>query len=77
MMYHGPLPEGVWVVATLSHHNGLAVQGNASRELAAEVALAASLGWITTVDPNGQAYGRIWRITVAGLTALHNKDLMK
>lgn len=56
---------------------GLHVQGNFARAYAAEVALAASLGWITTVDPNGQAYGRVWHITVAGLTALNNKELMK
>lgn len=77
MIYHGPLPPHIWLVATQAHEQGISVQSNFARAFAHEVALAASLGWITTVDPNGQAYGRIWRITVAGLTALNNKDLMK
>lgn len=60
-----------------AHERGVAVQSNFARALSPQVALAASLGWITTVDPGGRTYSRIWRITVAGLTALNNKDLMK
>lgn len=77
MIYHGPLPPNIWLVVTYAHEQGIAVQSNFARAFSAEVALAASLGWITTVDPGGQTFGRIWRITIAGLTALNNKDLMK
>ena len=77
MLYHGALPEEIWEVLTVAHEGGISVQSNLARVFSIEVALAASLGWITSVDPNGQAYSRIWRITVAGLTALNNKDLMR
>lgn len=56
--------------------SGVSIQGDFARTNAEDMALAASLGWISTVDPNGLAYRRQWRITVAGLSALHNKELM-
>ena len=77
VLYHGPLPPEIWLVVSEAYEGGFAVQSNFSRIYALEVALAASLGWITTVDPTGQTYSRVWRITVAGLTALNNKDIMK
>lgn len=38
------------------------------------VALAASLGWLTTISPDGQTYTRQWRLTAAGLQALYQKE---
>lgn len=75
--YHGPLPDEMWPVLTQAHECGIAVQSNFARAYSPEVALAASLGWVSTVTPDGQAYSRMWRITVAGLSALHNKELMR
>lgn len=75
--YHGPLPDSIWLTMLKVWTSPVAIQGDFARSNAEDVALAASLGWISTVDPNGLAYRRSWRITVSGLSALHNKELMQ
>jgi hypothetical protein len=50
------------------------LQGDFSRALAPEVALAASLGFISTIDLDGKAYRKQWHITNAGLVALEHKE---
>ena len=52
----------------------LAIQSNTGRRDADIVAMAASLGLITTqIRPN--AFGREWRITNKGLLLLNEEDL--
>lgn len=41
------------------------------------VALAASLGWITTISPDGAQHSRRWHVTQEGLNALSHKHLME
>lgn len=76
--FRAVIPEGLWVVLEAAHTNGgLSVQSDFSRHHSLEVALAASLGWLTTIATDGQTYGRRWLITVPGLEALTNKEHLK
>lgn len=75
--YHGPIPAGLWDVLSQAHEGGISVQSNFARSYSLEVALAASLGWVSTITPTGLAYSRVWRITMAGLSALQHKELMR
>lgn len=75
MTFTGPLPDDTWPV--LKHAwkwGGIALQSNFARQHATTVALMASQGWLSTIDPDGTAYRGHWRLTQAGLTALGNKE---
>lgn len=72
--YVGPLPDQIWEVVATAYATPLAVSGNYAREHAVFVALAASLGWITNVAPDGRAYSRTWSVTHEGILALQHKD---
>lgn len=48
---------------------GIPTKGNLARELADQVASAASRGWITTQIAPAE-FGRVWLLTTAGL-AVH------
>ena len=74
--YSGPLPPAVWEVLTRAHTQGIAIQSNHARFYAVELALLASIGWVSTVSPDGRAYSTRWLITPAGITALTNKEHM-
>ncbi len=74
MIYHGPLTDELWLVLKTAWKSGISLQSDFARQNAMEVALAASCGWLSTVDPDGKAYRRQWRITASGITALQNKD---
>lgn len=76
MNYRGDLPDTIWAVLTLAWQHGIATQGDWARALAVDVALAASCGFISSIDPSGNSYGNRWRITAAGLHALQHKDYM-
>lgn len=73
--YHGPLPADIWLVLHLAWEIGMATQGDWARKFHTEVALGASLGWLSNVTPEGDQYTNRWRTTVAGLTVLQNKEL--
>ena len=60
-----PLLSTVREVVSQAYLEGIAVQSNTARSCAAEVACAASLGFITTKLPDG--FGRRWRVTPKGL----------
>lgn len=51
----------------------ITTKSDLSRHYADEIAEAASRGWITTeiLRPRDNDYGRQWRMTAAGITALH------
>lgn len=74
IFYQGPLPDGLWEVLEATLQGGLALQGDFTRALSPEVALAASLGYISVIDTNGLAYRPKWHITNAGLSALENRE---
>lgn len=73
-MYIGPLPEGIWDILQNIWVAPLGISGDRSRHYALEIGLLASMGWISTVSPDGRTFGRTWHITAAGVTALENKE---
>lgn len=58
-----------WNVLREAWREPFYVSSNFAREFSVEVALAASLGFISTVSPSGNSYGRTWHITAAGIAA--------
>jgi hypothetical protein len=68
--YSGDYPPQLWAVLSIAHDRFVSVQGDWARALAPEVALAASLGWLSNILPDRETYDNKWRITPAGLTAL-------
>lgn len=73
--YKGALPAGLWKVLDTAHEKGgISVQGDYARSNSTCLALAASLGWVSTISPDLTEYGKVWRVTVAGLSALQNKE---
>lgn len=70
--YSGDYPPQLWLVLKLAHDRYISVQGDWARALAAEVALAASLGWLSNILPDRETYDNKWRTTPAGLTALYD-----
>lgn len=68
--YRGEYPPQLWAVLSICHERYISIQSDWARALAPEVALAASLGWVSNIDPDGLHYTKQWRITPAGLTAL-------
>ena len=73
--YFGPMPDEVWGVMDRAWFDPPSISSNYARENAQVLALAASLGWITIVAPDGKSLSRSWHVTVAGLTAYRNKEL--
>lgn len=73
--YHGDYPEPLFEILEAAHEvGGISIQSDLARAHALYVALAASIGWLSTVDPEGYQFGGRWRLTPAGLTALYNKE---
>lgn len=72
--YFGPIEEDIWSV--LSHCLGSpqAVASNFARTYASAFALAASMGWLSVVEPDGQSYTRSWKVTPEGAFALRNRE---
>lgn len=68
--YRGDYPDQLWAVLMIAHERYISVSGDWARALAPEVALAASLGWLSNIAPDGASYSNKWRITVPGLMAL-------
>lgn len=50
--------------------NPFALSSNFARSYTKMVALAASLGWLSSIRPDGHDYDTSWHLTAAGLTAL-------
>ncbi len=71
--YSGNIPDELWEVLEETLHSGLPLQGDYTRSNALLVALAASLGYITTIRVTGEEYGTRWYITGSGLAALEQR----
>lgn len=76
LSYLGHLPEGLWDVLTVAWEANISIQGDFARSHASEVALAASLGWLSNISPDGLTFSRHWRITAPGLTAIKHKEFL-
>lgn len=68
--YYGPIPSGVWLVIRRAYEGGISASSNFAREQSTDLALAASLGWVSTISLDGLTYGRVWNATVEGIVAL-------
>lgn len=58
-------------IVYVAHVGGFTVSSDLARAEAGWVAMAATLGFITTREPDG-SYGRTWFVTKAGLDYLDN-----
>lgn len=67
--YTGKLPSAVWRIVQLAWEAGIAVSSNMARELSSEIALAASIGWISTISLDGRKHHRTWNVTAEGVIA--------
>lgn len=53
------------------------ISSNYARARAPFIAMAASLGWITIIAPDGHSLSHHWHVTKEGLTALQNRNIME
>lgn len=74
--YLGPIPDGVWGVLTYAWEAPIYLASNFAREFAPQVAFAASMGWLSTITPDGLSYSRQWHITKEGLVALETSSTL-
>lgn len=72
--FHGPLPQDIWEVIGQAWEKPFAISGDFARLNAPMVALAASLGWISTITPDGSGITRRWHATAEGLTAMRRPE---
>lgn len=72
--YLGPIPSQVWEVLTKAWEAPIFLASNYARELATAVSFAASMGWLSTISPDGKSYSRQWHITKEGLLALETSN---
>lgn len=72
--YFGPIPDELWEILAETQRAPIAVSSNIARQLSAEFALAASMGWLSVVEPDGRSYSRTWKITPEGAFALRNRS---
>lgn len=72
--FHGALPPDIWEIIGEAWSHPFTISGNFAREHAIMVALAASLGWIGIVTPDGGSWSRRWHATAEGLTAMRRPE---
>jgi len=72
--YRGEVPEELWLVLRTAWGRPISIQSDFARRYAVEVCLAASMGLVSTIKPNGSGYTTQWRLTSAGITALEHKE---
>lgn len=74
--YSGKLPEDTLQVLMDAWDQPIYVASNYARQHLTTVALCASLGWLSTVTPDGRDFDRRWHLTSAGFNTLSafNKD---
>lgn len=65
--------DRIMAVVRFVHSHPCSVKSDTARNLAAEFAAAACMGFITTYDRCGQ-YGSTWKITSQGLFAVEEQD---
>lgn len=75
--YTGDVPEELWAVLLHAWRRPLALQSDFARQNSVGVALAASMGLLSSIKPDGTEYTTCWHVTAAGITALHYKEHIK
>lgn len=69
------VPEEALKLVGVAYLRPFLTKSDCARENATLVALAASLGLITSLYPGAAAYGNTWRVTPKGLRLLHKHGL--
>lgn len=69
--YIGDIPEEVWEALEKVWTRPTHISSDYARGHAIEIAILASLGWISNIAPDGRSFSRQWCITSQGLTALN------
>lgn len=75
--YTGPIPSEVYEVVSFAWEHGVATSSNMAREYAVHIALAASLGWISSLSLDATQYMRRWNVTAEGVHALQRYNTQK
>ena len=75
MPYLGPIPDEVWEVLLSAWDLPIYIASNFARAQRHAVALAASIGWISNIAPDGLDYSDRWHLTHSGAQALENHSL--
>lgn len=70
--YLGKFPPEVWLVVERAWESGISVSSDFARQHASIIALASSLGWISSVSLSGKRYTRRWNITTEGTIAYNH-----
>lgn len=70
--YLGDYPEEIWVVLEKAWDGPIWLASDFARAYKEQVALAASLGWISSIHPGGLGYSDRWHLTLAGFQALRD-----
>lgn len=68
------VPEEAWDVVERAWTRPFSISSDFARANAIAVAIAASLGWITTITLDGRNFSRSWHVTVSGTLALQHKE---
>lgn len=74
--YLGAIPKEVWEVLDRAWSAPISLASNYARKHDLAVAFAASIGWISTISPDGRSYSRRWHVTMEGLVALRTKETL-
>jgi hypothetical protein len=72
--YNGPVPPLAWLALAELWAEPYTVSSDFARKYAEEVALLASLGWISTIGWDERTYSRLWRLTGRGHVALVSRS---
>lgn len=73
--YTGPVGDRCWVALEMAWHEPWTCSSNFAREYAPEIALLASIGWISVVAPDGRSFDKLWRVTARGYMALKGRRI--
>lgn len=74
--YKGQIPKRLWRLLVIAYEEGIFTSSNRARKYSKEIALMASLGWISNISYDGWHWSNKWRITFEGFAALQNKEEM-
>lgn len=68
------MQAATWAVLHTAWVQPFAIESNFARSYRYNVAFAASMGWLTTVAPDGKTFDRRWHITAEGIFAIKHRS---
>lgn len=63
----------MWEILSYAWDGPFFISSNFARENTIPIALAASLGWLSNIQPDGRAFSRKWHLTAEGLYAVRGR----